>query len=82
MTIDWNYVRSEIAEKLFGSVLDKAYSDGVRIGAEFASFKMGFAVSNQQTLTLTKTEKRGYDIAAERLEQVKPEIAEKTGAKL
>lgn len=78
----WEWFRHGITEVLFGKDLDEAYDMGMRIGAEYAAFKMGFAVRNQQKLTMTKTEQRGYDYAMKAVQEVKPDIAKKTGARL
>ena len=44
----WEWFRHGITEVLFCKDLDEAYDMGMRIGAEYAAFKMGFAVRNQQ----------------------------------
>lgn len=80
MRRDLKWFKHEIAEILFGKDLDEAYSQGMRIGSEYATFKLSFEVTNQAGLTLTKTEQRGYDHALEAISRVKPDIAKKTGA--
>jgi hypothetical protein len=80
MRRDWEWFRHGIAEVLFGKDLDEAYNQGIRIGAEFVTFKIGFSVRNQKHIKLTKTEQRGYDRALELIDAQKPEIAKTTGA--
>jgi|TARA_R110002153_G_C13248837_1_gene491429 hypothetical protein len=72
----------EVVEFFFGKQLDKAYKQGITIGAEYAARKMSFEVHLQRQLTLTKTEQRGYDHAIAAVERIKPEIKNKTGATL
>ena len=74
--------RFELAELLIGKQLDKAYKQGITIGAEYAARKMSFEVHLQRHLKLTKTEQRGYDHAIAAVERIKPEIANQTGAML
>ena len=72
----------EVVEFFFGKQLDKAYKQGITIGAEYAARKMSFEVHLQRQLTLTKTEQRGYNHAIAAVERIKPEIKNQTGATL
>ena len=72
----------ELVELLIGKQLDKAYKQGITIGAEYATRKLSFEVSLKRNLTLTKTEERGYEKAISAIERVKPEIKTQTGAML
>lgn len=74
--------RYELAELLIGKQLDKAYKQGITVGAEYAARKMSFEVGLQRNLQLTKVEQRGYDHAIKAVARVKPEIAGQTGAML
>jgi len=79
---DWSDWKYEIADILFGKELDEAYAMGITQGAEFATRKLSFEVKLKRSLKLTKTEERGYDLAIDAIERVKPEIAKSTGALL
>lgn len=72
----------EMVEFFLGKELDKAYKQGITIGAEYAARKMSFEVSLQRNLQLTKVEQRGYDHAIKAVARVRPEINRQTGAML
>jgi hypothetical protein len=72
----------EMVEFFLGKELDKAYKQGLMIGAEYATRKLSFEVSLKRGLDLTKTEQRGYDLAIAAVERIKPEISLQTGAKV
>lgn len=80
MIRDWSDFKYEIADFFFGKELDEAYAMGISQGAEFATRKLSFEVKLKRNLKLTKTEERGYDLAIDAIERVKPEIAKSTGA--
>ena len=79
---NWADFRYDLADLFFGKQMDKAYKQGIMIGAEYAARKMSFEVHLQRQLTLTKTEQRGYDHAVAAVERIKPEIKLQTGAML
>jgi len=79
---NWSDFRFEVVEFFFGKQLDKAYKQGITIGAEYATRKLSFEVSLKRGLDLTKTEQRGYDYAIAAIARVKPEITNQTGAML
>tara|TARA_R110000772_G_scaffold47910_1_gene109314 strand:- start:255 stop:506 length:252 start_codon:yes stop_codon:yes gene_type:complete len=79
---NWSDFRFEVVEFFFGKQLDKAYKQGITIGAEYATRKLSFEVSLKRGLDLTKTEQRGYDYAIAAVARVKPEITNQTGAML
>jgi hypothetical protein len=77
---DWKY---EIADALFGKQLDEAYDMGIRIGAEYATYHLSFNVKlSVDKLPMTKTQKIGYEQAIKVIQDLKPMIAEKTGAQV
>jgi hypothetical protein len=82
MLRNWSDFKFELVELLIGKQLDKAYKQGITIGAEYATRKLSFEVSLKRGLDLTKTEQRGYDYAIAAVARVKPEIANQTGAML
>lgn len=82
MIRNWSDFKFEVVEFFFGKQLDKAYKQGITIGAEYATRKLSFEVSLKRGLELTKTEQRGYDHAIAAVARIKPEIATQTGAML
>lgn len=79
----WRDFKYEIADKLFGYELDEAYSQGIRIGAEYAVFHMTFNVKlSADKLPMTKTQKLGYERAIGVMDSMKPKISQVTGATL
>lgn len=80
---NWDNFLYDLADRLFGKQMDKAYNQGIRIGAEYAARKMSFAVSNADVeKELTKTQLIGYKRAQQELRSVKKEIHAQTGAML
>ena len=71
-----------VADKLFTGAMDEAFRSGQHSGLEFASRKIGFAVRNLDTKSMTKTQKIGYDASMTAIAEAKEEITAKTGVTL
>lgn len=81
--MNWADIKYEIADRLFAKELDEAYSQGIRIGAEYATKKIGIQLATDKRLKqLTPAKAAGYNMAIERFQDCKPEISEQTGAML
>ena len=77
---NWSDFKYDIADFFFCKQMDEAYSQGIRIGAEFATRKISFEVNLKRQLDMTKTEERGYNLAIDAVERTKSEITRSTGA--
>lgn len=81
--INWQNIKYDLADFFFGSAMDEAYEQGIRIGAEYATRKISFAVGVKEAKAgLTKTQKIGYDKANAIVQSCKTDIANTTGAML
>jgi len=77
---DWLY---DIADKLFPKQMDKAYDQGIRVGAEYAARLMSFAIHEAgEKANLTKAQKIGLEVAQQAVRDSKKKISSKTGALL
>ena len=79
---NWDDFFYDCADFFFGKQMDKAYEQGIRAGAEYATRKMSFAVHSVKTKEMTKTQRIGHDAAIEAIIPVKKEIMRETGAML
>lgn len=78
----WSLFKYEIADFLFKKQMDEAYTEGIRAGAEYASFKMSFSVRNLDISKMTKTQRIGYDASLAALIDAKKDVMRDTGANL
>lgn len=77
---DWLY---DLADKLFPKQMDKAYDQGIRVGAEYAARLMSFAVHEAgEKADLTKAQRVGYETALKAIRDSKKTITSRTGAML
>jgi hypothetical protein len=73
----------DLADKLFPSAMDKAYDQGIRIGAEHASRVMSFEITQiAEKQKLTAAQKVGYELALQAVKDAKRKITARTGAML
>ena len=79
---DWSNFLYDCADFFFGKQMDKAYNQGIRAGAEYASFKLSFAVRTLDTESMTKTQKIGHEAALAAMIPAKKDIMRKTGSVL
>lgn len=80
---NWDHFWYDVADALFGRQMDKAYDQGIRIGAEYAARTISFRVSAKEAAQeLTKAQKIGYDKANEIIQDCKDDISKTTGAML
>ncbi len=77
---DWVYDR---LDTIFPRVLDKAFDQGLRIGAEYAARKMSMTITEAgDKANLTKAQAVGYEVALQAVQEAKQTITKKTGAML
>jgi hypothetical protein len=77
---DWVYDR---LDSIFPKVLDKAFDQGLRIGAEYAARKMSMTITEfGDKANLTKAQAVGYEVALQAVQEAKQTINKKTGAML
>lgn len=77
----WTDFKYDLLDFVFGDALDKAYDQGIRIGAEYATRKISFEVGLKEAKAeLTKTQKIGYDKANAIIQSCKEDIRNTTGA--
>jgi len=73
----------DIADKLFPKQMDKAYEQGIRVGAEYAARLMSFSIDEAgEKANLTKTQKIGLEVAQKAVRDIKKHIHARTGAML
>jgi hypothetical protein len=73
----------DVADWLFPKQMDKAYEQGIRVGAEYAARLMSFNVLEAGEKTeLTKAQAAGFEIARKAIRDSKKVIHAKTGAML
>ena len=73
----WQDVKYWLADRWLNSELDDAYHDGLREGAAYAIHKISMEL--QRDIELTKTQKQGYDIAAQRFGMIQDSVKERLG---
>lgn len=77
---DWLY---DLADKIFPKQMDKAYDQGIRVGAEYAARLMSFAIHEAgEKADLTKAQKVGFEVSQQAVRDAKKKIAARTGAML
>ena len=77
---NWFYDR---LDEIYPKVLDKAYDQGLRIGAEYAARIMSMTITQAgEKADLTKAQTVGYEVAKEAVVRAKETISKKTGAML
>ena len=77
---NWLYDR---LDGIFPKVLDKAFDQGLRIGAEYAARKMSMTITEAgEKASLTKAQAIGYEVALQAVTDAKATIKQKTGAML
>lgn len=77
---DWLY---DLADKIFPKQMDKAYEQGIRVGAEYAARLMSFAIHEAgEKANLTKAQKVGFDVSQKAVREAKKKITSRTGAML
>lgn len=80
---DWDNFLYDVADFFFAKQMDKAYDQGIRIGAEYAARNISMSVITAgDNAKLTKAQQVGYDLAREAIRKSKKEIHAKTGAML
>lgn len=73
----------DLADFFFPKQMDKAYEQGIRIGAEFAARIISMEVTMAgEKAELTKTQEKTYQIATNAIIDSKKKIMRKTGAML
>lgn len=77
---DWWY---DTADFFFPKQMDRAYEQGIRIGAEYAARIMSMEITQAgETAELTKAQKIGFDVAKKAIISSKKKIHARTGAML
>jgi hypothetical protein len=77
---DWWY---DVADWLFPKQMDKAYEQGIRVGAEYAARLMSFQVIEAgEKAELTKSQQVGFEVARKAIRESKKTITSRTGAML
>lgn len=77
---DWLY---DVADFFFPKQMDKAYEQGIRVGAEYAARLMSFQVSEAgEKEKLTKAQQVGFEVARKSIRESKKVISSRTGAML
>ena len=79
---NWNDFWYDCADLFFGKQMDKAYSQGLRAGSEYAARNISNKIHNVKTKEMTKTQRVGHDAAVEARSVAKKEIMRQTGAML
>lgn len=79
---NWNDFWYDCADFFFGKQMDKAYSQGLRAGSEYAARNISNKIHNVKTKEMTKTQRVGHDAAVEAMIVAKKEIMRQTGAML
>ncbi len=82
MLSNWREFKYQIADKLFRRELDDAYALGLRGGVQFATRKISFEVNlKSESVLMTKTQKLGYDRAAEIVKDTRKLVEQQVGMK-
>ena len=77
---DWLY---DLADKIFPKQMDKAYEQGIRVGAEYAARLMSFAIHEAgEKANLTKAQQVGFEVTKKAVREAKKTITSRTGAML
>ena len=77
---NWLYDR---LDGIYPKVLDKAFDQGLRIGAEYAARMMSMTITQAgEKAKLTKAQTIGYEVALEAVKEAKVTINNKTGTNL
>ena len=77
---NWLYDR---LDGIYPKVLDKAFDQGLRIGAEYAARMMSMTITQAgEKANLTKAQTVGYEVALEAIKEAKVTINNKTGTNL
>lgn len=77
---NWVYDRLDV---IYPKVLDKAFDQGLKLGAEYAARKMSMTITEAgDKNNLTKAQAVGYEVALQAVQEAKRTITEKTGANL
>ena len=79
---NWADFWYDCADFFFGKQMDKAYSQGIRAGSEYAARNISNKIHNVDTKALTKTQRVGHDEAVAAMIVAKREIMRQTGAML
>ncbi len=77
---DWWY---DVADFFFPKAMDRAYEQGIRIGAEYAARTMSMEIVEAgEKAELTKAQTVGYEVARSAVRDAKKKIHARTGAML
>ena len=79
---NWSDFWYDTADFFFGKQMDKAYSQGIRAGSEYAARNISNKIHNVDTKSMTKTQVIGHNAAVEAMIVAKKEIMRQTGAML